>query len=593
MSLNRRRSTLLALGAATAILVAACGGSATPSPSTAPSEAPPSEAPSEAPYEAMAYPTSGEVDCDAKSYNDKDYTGQFKKIYATDARTVVFELCTPDVAFLSKIAFTSFAINDTEWLKTNIDPNIDQNQAIVDNLNGTGPYKLKEWKRGQEVVMEANPDYWGEAPKTQTLVIKWGTEATQRLTELQAGTVDGIDNVGPTDFAAVEGDPNLQLKPRPGLNVFYVGFNNNPKNEGFDNSTNPLADEAVRQAIAMGIDRQRIVDNFYPPGSEVASHFTPCDIPNGCAGEEWYEFDAAKAKQMLADAGYPNGFSTKIHYRDVVRGYLPDPNVVATDLQAQLKNNLGIDATIDVQESGTFLDNSDAGLLEGIHLLGWGADYPDVTNFLDYHFGAGSSNQFGDKWDDITSALSEGAGGASDDERAPAYEEANNAIKQHVPMIPIAHGGSGVAYRADVVDGHASPLGNEYFAVMTPGDRDQFVFMQNAEPPGLYCADESDGEALRVCEQMMESLYSYEVAGTAAQPALAEVCEPNESLTVWTCTLREGVTFHDGATLDANDVVMSYGIQWDAEDPLHKGRDGSLTYFSSLFGGFLNPPPAE
>ena len=427
MSLNRRRSTLLALGAATAILVAACGGSATPSPSTAPSEAPPSEAPSEAPYEAMAYPTSGEVDCDAKSYNDKDYTGQFKKIYATDARTVVFELCTPDVAFLSKIAFTSFAINDTEWLKTNIDPNIDQNQAIVDNLNGTGPYKLKEWKRGQEVVMEANPDYWGEAPKTQTLVIKWGTEATQRLTELQAGTVDGIDNVGPTDFAAVEGDPNLQLKPRPGLNVFYVGFNNNPKNDGFDNSTNPLAEEAVRQAIAMGIDRQRIVDNFYPPGSEVASHFTPCDIPNGCAGEEWYEFDAAKAKQMLADAGYPNGFSTKIHYRDVVRGYLPDPNVVATDLQAQLKNNLGIDATIDVQESGTFLDNSDAGLLEGIHLLGWGADYPDVTNFLDYHFGAGSSNQFGDKWDDITSALSEGAGGASDDERAPAYEEANNA----------------------------------------------------------------------------------------------------------------------------------------------------------------------
>jgi peptide/nickel transport system substrate-binding protein len=593
MSLNRRRSTLLALGAATAILVAACGGSATPSPSAAPSEAPPSEAPSEAPFEAMAYPTSGEVDCDAGSYNGKDYTGEFKKIYATDARTVVFELCTPDVAFLSKIAFTSFAINDTEWLKANIDPSVDQNQAIVENLNGTGPYKLKEWKRGQEVVMEANPDYWGEAPMAQTLVIKWGTEATQRLTELQAGTVDGIDNVGPTDFATVEGDPNLQLKPRPGLNVFYVGFNNNPKNEGFDNSTNPLANEAVRQAIAMGIDRQRIVDNFYPPGSEVASHFTPCDIPNGCAGEEWYAFDAAKAKQMLADAGYPNGFSTKIHYRDVVRGYLPDPNVVATDLQAQLKNNLGIDATIDVQESGTFLDNADAGLLDGIHLLGWGADYPDVTNFLDFHFGSGASAQFGDKFDDITSALSEGAGGASDEERAPAYEAANNAIKQHVPMIPIAHGGSGVAYLADVVDAHASPLGNEYFAVMTPGDRDQFVFMQNAEPPGLYCADESDGEALRVCEQMMESLYAYEVAGTAAQPALAEVCEPNEDLTVWTCTLREGVKFHDGATLDANDVVMSYGIQWDAEDPLHKGRDGSFTYFPGLFGGLLNPPPAE
>ena len=83
-------------------------------------------------------------------------------------------------------------------------------------------------------------------------------------------------------------------------------------------------------------------------------------------------------------------------------------------------------------------------------------------------------------------------------------------------MIPIAHGGSGLAYRADVVDAHASPLGNEYFAVMTPGDRDQFVFMQNGEPGGLYCADETDGESLRVCEQMTESLYAYEIAGTAA-----------------------------------------------------------------------------
>jgi ABC-type transport system substrate-binding protein len=158
-------------------------------------------------------------------------------------------------------------------------------------------------------------------------------------------------------------------------------------------------------------------------------------------------------------------------------------------------------------------------------------------------------------------------------------------------MIPIVHGGSGVAYKADVTGAHASPLGNEFFGVMDPGGRDQFIWMQNAEPGGIYCADESDGESLRVCEQMTEALYSYEIGGTAAEPALAEVCEPNESLDVWTCTLRSGVTFHDGATLDANDVVLSYVVQWDADHELHKGRDGSFTYFSGLFGGFLNPPP--
>ncbi len=130
-------------------------------------------------------------------------------------------------------------------------------------------------------------------------------------------------------------------------------------------------------------------------------------------------------------------------------------------------------------------------------------------------------------------------------------------------------------------------------AVIGPGSDDQLVWMQNGEPGGLYCADESDGEALRVCEQIKESLYAYEVGGTDTIPALAEECAPNDDLTVWTCTLREGVSFHDGSTLDANDVVLSYAVQWDADHPLHVGRDGSFTYFSALWGGFLNPPPAE
>jgi peptide/nickel transport system substrate-binding protein len=533
----------------------------------------------------MSYPADGEAPCgqaEAPDAQHSAYTGNFKKITATDATTVVFDLCNPDVAFLSKIAFTSFAINDTAWLEAKIDPAKADNQAIVSEVNGTGPYKMEAWNRGSDITLARNDAYWGDKAKTEKLIVRWGTEAAQRLVELQAGSVDGIDNVGPTDFETVSGNAELQLKPREGLNVFYVGFNN--KFAPFDNVK-------VRQAIALGINRQQIVDNFYPPGSEVATHFTPCSIPNGCAGDPWYDFDAAAAKDLLTEAGFPDGFETKIQYRDVVRGYLPDPNVVAQNIQEQLKTNLNITATIEVQESGTFLDNADGGLLDGIHLLGWGADYPDVTNFLDFHFGSGSSKQFGDKFPDITTALAEGGAGADDAAREPSYVAANNAVKANIPMIPVAHGGSAVAYRADVADAHSSPLGNEHFASMTPADRTQFVWMQNAEPPGLYCADESDGEALRVCEQMMEALYSYEVAGTKAVPSLAESCEPNAELTTWTCKLRSGVTFHDGATLDANDVVLSYAVQWDADHELHLGRDNSFTYFPGLFSGFLNPPP--
>ena len=79
--------------------------------------------------------------------------------------------------------------------------------------------------------------------------------------------------------------------------------------------------------------------------------------------------------------------------------------------------------------------------------------------------------------------------------------------------------------------------------------------MQNAEPLSLYCGDETDGESLRACEQINESLYRYEVGGTAAIPALATECTANADSTTWTCKLRDGVKFHDGADLDANDVV--------------------------------------
>jgi peptide/nickel transport system substrate-binding protein len=222
--------------------------------------------------------------------------------------------------------------------------------------------------------------------------------------------------------------------------------------------------------------------------------------------------------------------------------------------------------------------------LDGFYLLGWGADYPHVTNFLDFHF-AEANLQFGDPHPEIYEALEEGAQIADPDEATAVYERANNAIKELVPMIPVANGGSGVAYQAGVTGAHASPLSNEYFAVMDPGDGGgQFVWMQNAEPISLFCADETDGESLRACEQVMEPLYGYEVGGTDSIPLLAESCEPNDDLTVWTCTLRQGVTFHDGSSFDANDVVASYSLGLDASNPLHVGNTGVFEYYSYLWG---------
>jgi ABC-type transport system substrate-binding protein len=510
---------------------------------------------------------------------DCEYGGGIKSMEAVDELTFKLVPCAPDPAVPAKVAFTSLSIQPREWIISN-----GGGGALLERPIGTGPYYLATWERGNQIVMKRFDGFRDAPAASETLVFRWGTESAQRLLELQSGTVDAMDNVGPDDFETVAGDSNLQLLRREALNIMYIGMTN---------TFAPFDNELVRQAFAQAVDRQRIVDNFYPPGSEVASHFTPCSIPGACEGEEWYAFDLDAAKALLTEAGYgpDNPFPTiKLFYRDVVRGYLPDPGVVAQDIQAQLKENLDITAEIEVMESGAFIDAANSGSLDGLFLLGWTGDFPDVVNFLDAHFRGPAFDSFGDDFEDINEALAGGAQLADAAARAPFYAAANNAIKQHVPMIPVAHGGSAVAAASGVTGGHASPLGNEELGVFDNG-KDTFVWMQNAEPISMYCPDETDGESLRACEQVTESLLAYEVGGTGTETTgLAASYEASEDLTEWTFKLRPGVTFHNGFKLDAADVAFNYKVQWDAADPLHVGNTGAFEYWTYLFGQFLNAP---
>lgn len=513
------------------------------------------------------------------SYAESTGSG-FLSIEAVDATTVKFTLCQPDPAFPSKVAFSAFTIHPSEYLEAT-----GGGGDLIQNPIGTGPWMLERWDLGNEIVYTRFDEYWGEPAKEQTLIFRWNSESAARVTELQAGTVDGIDNPGEADFDLIAADPNLALYERGGTNVFYLGMNN---------FFEPFDKVEVRQAIAYAIDRQRLVDNFYPPGSQAATQFMPPSIfgftsevgplDAGMTNEE----KIAKARELLAAAGYPDGFEVTLNYRDVVRGYLPSPGVVAADIQAQLAQ-VGITVNIEVMESGAFLDASDAGEL-AFYMLGWGADYPDATNFLDFHFGGGSSDQFGKRIPELVDILAEAATLADTDARYALYIKANEIIRDQVPMVAIAHGGSAAAFKASIAGAYASDIGAEKFALMEDPDDDNIVWMQNAEPIGLYCADETDGESLRACEQTNESLLAYEPGTGAVVASLATEWSASDDLTEWTFKLREGVKFHDGSDLDANDVVLSYAVQWDAANPLHTGRDGNFTYFNALFGAFLNAP---
>jgi len=498
-----------------------------------------------------------------------DYGGRVEKITAVDEFTVQFDLCGPHPAFLQQIAFGVFGIQSEESLEAS-------GGAPLDSPVGTGPYTLQEWVRGDSVIYARNDDYYGTVAPHATAVLKWSTESAGRLLELQSGNADGMTFPGPEDYAIIEGDANLTLLDKPEPNIFYMGFTD---------TFAPWDNVDVRKAVALAIDRQRLVDTFYPPGSETASHFTPCSVENGCQGDAWYDFDVEAAKALLAEAGFADGFDTKIYYRDVTRGYLPTPGNVAADIQAQLKANLNINAEVVVMESGEFIQTSSAGGLDGIHLLGWTGDYPHVTNFLDFHF-AETNAQYGNPHPEIYEPLLTASQLASAEEAAPLYVEANNAIKDLVPMVPIAHAGSAFGATATVTGAYAPPWGQVMFNAWDNGT-DTLVFVQGNEPISLYCADETDGESLRACAQVVEALYSYTPTGDI-QPQLATECVPNEDLSAWTCALRQGVTFHDGTTLDANDVVVSYTAGLDASSPLHTGNSGVFEYYDYLWNGLIN-----
>ncbi len=228
-------------------------------PTAEPTAVPPTEAPAEEPTEepteapAEATPTSAPMyDVVKLEAPDCEYGGNVKSIESLDELTVKVTLCKPDPAFLVKIAVPAFAIFDADYIAEIGGDAVKMNDAPV----GTGPYVVQEWVRGDHITFAPNPNYWGE-PAKNTFILRWNAEAAARLLDLQAGNVSGVAEVTADDIPTIEADANLTLYPRVVNNFLYMGLNN---------TIPPFDNQQVRQAFAMAIDKQRIVDDFYAPG---------------------------------------------------------------------------------------------------------------------------------------------------------------------------------------------------------------------------------------------------------------------------------------------------------------------------------------
>jgi len=563
---NRKLFALLAVLVLTSMVLAACGPAATPA--AAPTEAP-AAAPTTAPAATAAsgpYPMKLEA-------SDCSYGGALKSIEAPDANTFIITTCNPDPAVPAQAAFASFEILPKALLDSTGGDSAKISSAPV----GTGPYTVQEWVKGDHITFAANPNWWGGTVANKTLIFKWSAESAQRLLELQSGNVDGIELVGPEDIPTVQKDSTLSFYPLTPANTLYFGMNNTKP---------PFDKEAVRQAFAMAIDKQRIVKNFFPAGSIVADQFLyPGLEPGYTSGLAGVTYDPVKAKQMLTDAGFDFNQTVPFSFRTNARGYAPVPEQIAQDVQAQLAQ-IGVKVKLDVQQSGTLIGNSGKGNLT-FFLLGWGEDYPDATDWFDYHFGA-ASKIFGTPYPDIVSAIQQGATNGDPAARQKAYDTVNQLLLQHVPMVPVAHGTQGDAFKASVKDVVIS-LYNQNFPFMQT-DSGQVVWLQTGEPISLWCGDETDGETINACMTVFEPLLKFKYGTTQTEPALATSYDVNSDATQYTFHLRQNVKWSDGTPFTAADVFATYSALWNYKDPNHKGNTGVFEYFGGWMG-LLNPPP--
>ncbi|MEY3568929.1 MAG: hypothetical protein RL267_77 [Chloroflexota bacterium] len=491
------------------------------------------------------------------------------RIEAVDELTVRFELCAPDPAFTQKLAVTNFSVNDSGWLAAAI-----EDGSLATTMNGTGPLALLAWEQGVQIVLTRNGSYWGDRAASERVVIQWEPESAARLVQLRAGTVDAADNAAPTDEAAIAADASLALLTREGFNTFYLNFNNRYA---------PVNDVRVRQAIAQALDRQRIVDLFYPSGTTLATHVPPCVIDGACVGEAWYAQDLVTARALLTEAGYPNGIDLTLSLRETPRAFLPDPVAVATDIQAQLAA-VGIRVTLDVQEAGGYIGKLLSGELRGASFSAALPDYPEAWNSLGIDFGSTSGPAHGDQYPRLVALLDEAQRESDPAAREALFTQINSEIRTQVPVVPIANGASLIATRAAVRGLVASPVAMERFDRVSVEGSNTFTWLQGGEPAGLYCMDEEDREAVRICAQVMEGLYGYAVGGTAAEPRLATECVATADGLVVECALRRDVRFHNGARLDAGDVLDSFAAAWDCAHPLHVGRTGNFRGWSWIMG---------
>jgi len=300
-----------------------------------------------------------------------------------------------------------------------------------------GPYKLVEWTKDQRLVYEINPDYKGtNIPYIQRLVVVNIGQPSQLLPAYEANEIDfvwGSGTLSPADLEIIEADPDLNAQYHPHYGDFrtYYFF--------FDDTKPPFDDLRVRQAFAHVLDRDAIVANILKRQGIPAYSFLAPGFPasNSAAFADTYPLDIEKARQLLADAGYPNGEGfPRLTLK--LRAEGPAPTAVAQAYASALKDALGIDVEVTNMDFRSYMEELNA-KPTGIQfsLISYGMDYLDPSNMLGVFVSGGRHTWANADYD----ALVREAGGFTGDpaERTKMFQDAERILVEDVGGVFVYH----------------------------------------------------------------------------------------------------------------------------------------------------------
>jgi peptide/nickel transport system substrate-binding protein len=413
------------------------------------------------------------------SYGEWAYWGymfsDIQKVEKINDYTVKIVLSRPNAAIMTSLAMFTVAIvsptNAALW-----------KEDAFKHPCGTGPFKFVEWVKDDHITVEAFDDYWRGAPKLDKVIYRVITDPSARLLALQAGEIQGMEYPDPASLTIIEADSDLQLLTAPGMNVGYVAMNNgygynDTNHNGMHDADEPwvktpgyfepFTNKSVRQAINYAIDKNSIVTNLYKGTAIVAKNGMPPFMLGWNDAVVDYPYDPERARELLTEAGYPNGFNTTLWVMPVSRPYMFDPAKIGEAIQGYLA---AVNITVDIYQIdwSTYLAKTQAGE-HSMCLLGWTGDNGDPDNFMNVLYGANqctlgtAGNVAFYNNTEAQDLLSAALQTYDATERSNLYKEAQVMLHEDAPFVYLAHANQNLVFTKNVDGFVLNPTARYFF----------------------------------------------------------------------------------------------------------------------------------